>query len=170
MPDIQPATTQPPEQDQYLIFTLGGESFAIGILGVKEIIEYGSLTPVPMMPEVVRGVINLRGAVVPVVDLARRFGRASTAINKRTCIVIIELTLGGERYDVGVMVDAVNEVIDIARNEIEPAPSFGARIRTDFIGGMGKLAGRFVIILDVDRVLSMDEIAAAAQQAEPVAA
>jgi purine-binding chemotaxis protein CheW len=150
-----------PDQEQYLIFTLGGESFAIGILAVKEIIEYGSLTAVPMMPEVVRGVINLRGAVVPVIDLSRRFGQPRTEVRKRTCIVIVELAQDGERHDVGVIVDAVNEVIDIAQAEIEPPPSFGARVRTDFIAGMGKLAGGFVIILSLDKVLSLGEIAAA---------
>lgn len=150
-----------PEQGQYLIFTLGGESFAIGILAVKEIIEYGTLTTVPMMPDVVRGVINLRGAVVPVIDLARRFGQQRTEVKKRTCIVIVELMQEGERHDVGVIVDEVNEVIDIPAGEILPAPSFGARIRTDFIAGMGKLGGNFVIILALDKVLSLDEIAAA---------
>lgn len=144
---------------QYLIFALGGEVFAIGILAIKEIIEYGQLTEVPMMPSVVRGVINLRGAVVPVIDLAARFGGARTTIGRRTCIVIVELEQDGERHDVGVIVDAVNEVIEIPRAEIEPAPAFGARLRTDFIAGMGKLGGRFVIILDVAKVLSLDDIA-----------
>ncbi|MDT3735838.1 MAG: chemotaxis protein CheW [Denitratisoma sp.] len=147
------------EQQQYLTFVLGGEMFAIGILCVKEIIEYGDLTVVPMMPECIRGVINLRGAVVPVVDLACRFGRRSTDLTRRTCIVIVEVEGEGERQDIGVIVDAVSEVLEIQSSQIEPAPAFGARIRTDFIHGMGKLDGKFVIILNVNKVLSLDDLA-----------
>lgn len=147
------------EQNQYLTFLLGGEMFAIPILNIKEIIEYGSLTSVPMMPEFIRGVINLRGSVVPVVDLAARFGRKASDVSRRTCIVIIEIESEGEKQDVGVMVDSVSEVLEINRADIEQAPSFGARVRSDFIGGMGKIAGKFVIILDVNRVLSIDEMA-----------
>jgi len=146
-------------QSQYLTFLLGGEIFAIPILNIKEIIEYGSLTTVPMMPEFIRGVINLRGSVVPVVDLTVRFGRKTTPVTKRTCIVIIEIESDGDRQDVGVVVDTVNEVLEIPRSEIEQAPSFGAKIRADFIGGMGKIAGKFVVILDVNHVLSIDEMA-----------
>jgi purine-binding chemotaxis protein CheW len=150
---------------QYLTFMLGGEAFAIGILAIKEIIEYGGLTTVPMMPECIRGVINLRGAVVPVMDLSSRFGRAPTAITKRTCIVIVEIDNGGEQQVVGAMVDAVNAVLEIPASEIEPAPSFGAKIRTDFIEGMGKVNGKFVILLKVDKVLSVDEIGELAEMA-----
>ena len=153
------------EQQQYLTFVLGGEMFAIGILCVKEIIEYGDLTVVPMMPECRRGVINLRGAVVPVVDLACRFGRRSTDITRRTCIVIVEVEGEGERQDIGVIVDAVSEVLEIQGSQIEPAPAFGARIRTDFIHGMGKLDGKFVIILNVNKVLSLDDLALLGQMA-----
>jgi purine-binding chemotaxis protein CheW len=163
-PRAQLATAQASsEPSQYLTFMLGGETFAIGILAIKEIIEYDSLTEVPMMPACVRGVINLRGAVVPVMDLSARFGKPSTAVTKRTCIVIVEIESEGERHDVGVTVDAVNEVLEISASEIEPAPSFGASIRTDFIHGMGKLNGKFVIILDTDHVLSVDDVAALAQ-------
>lgn len=153
------------EQQQYLTFVLGGEMFAIGILCVKEIIEYGDLTVVPMMPECIRGVINLRGAVVPVVDLACRFGRRSTDLTRRTCIVIVEVEGEGERQDIGVIVDAVSEVLEIQGSQIEPAPAFGARIRTDFIHGMGKLDGKFVIILNVNKVLSLDDLALLGQMA-----
>ena len=152
------AATAPTEPAQYLTFMLAGETFAIGILAIKEIIEYNSLTEVPMMPACVRGVINLRGAVVPVMDLLARFGRTPSATTKRTCIVIVELTAGGERQVIGVVVDAVNEVLDIDPVDIEPPPAFGARIRTDFIQGMGKVKGKFVILLNVDHVLSLDEI------------
>jgi len=159
----------PTEPAQYLTFMLAGETFAIGILAIKEIIEYSSLTEVPMMPACVRGVINLRGAVVPVMDLLARFGRAPSATTKRTCIVIVELSAGGERQVVGVVVDAVNEVLDIDPVDIEPPPAFGARIRTDFIQGMGKVKGKFVILLDVDHVLSLDEISNLADVAHAVA-
>lgn len=144
---------------QYLTFTLGREMFAVAILNVKEIIEYGTVTEIPMMPGFIRGVINLRGAVVPVIDLSCRFGGKSTQVARRTCIIIVEMTEGDVKQDIGVMVDAVSEVLEIAQAEIEPAPTFGAKIRTDFISGMGKVNGKFVIILDVARVLSVEEIA-----------
>ena len=150
---------------QYLTFLLGGEMFAVAILNVKEIIEYGNLTEIPMMPPFIRGVINLRGAVVPVIDLAARFGGAESQVGKRSCIVILEVSEADSRHDIGVMVDAVSEVIEIPGSEIEPPPSFGARIRADFIQGMGKVAGRFVIILNIVKVLSVDEIALLAQVA-----
>jgi purine-binding chemotaxis protein CheW len=148
------------EPSQFLTFMLGGEMFAIGILTIKEIIEYDQLTTVPMMPESIRGVINLRGAVVPVVDLSARFGRGQTQVTKRTCIVIVEIESDGEPQDVGVTVDAVNEVLEIPQTDIEAAPGFGANIRTDFIAGMGKLDGKFVIILDTDHVLSVEDVSA----------
>jgi len=144
---------------QYLTFMLARESFAIGILRIKEIIEYQGVTEVPLMPACVRGVINLRGAVVPVMDLLARFGRGVGEITKRTCIVIVEVETEDGRQVMGLMVDAVNEVLDIAPDDIEPPPSFGARIRTDFLLGVGKVRGKFVLLLNVDRVLSVDEIA-----------
>lgn len=147
------------EANQYLTFNLSGEMYAVGILNVKEIIEYGSLTEIPMMPPFVRGVINLRGAVVPVIDLAARFGGKASDIQRRTCIVIVEIPQEDGKQDIGIMVDAVSEVLEIPGNEIEPPPSFGARIRADFIAGMGKVNQKFVIILDIQRVLSVDEMA-----------
>ena len=146
------------EPAQYLTFMLAGEVFAIGILSIKEIIELHGLTEVPMMPACVRGVINLRGAVVPVVDLLARFGRPSSEVTKRSCIVIVEIEADGERQVIGVMVDAVNEVLEIAPDEIEPAPAFGARLRSEFIQGMGKVRGKFVILLNVDAVLAMGDV------------
>ncbi len=156
--DSAPAAEIHQENQQYLTFMLGGETFAIGILSIKEIIEYGQLTEVPRMPEFIRGVINLRGAVVPVIDLGARFGKQPSEVSRRTCIVIIEVEHEGEQQVVGVMVDAVNEVLDIMPDQVEPAPSFGANIRADFIQGMGKVEGRFVIILNVNHVLSLDEM------------
>jgi purine-binding chemotaxis protein CheW len=142
------------EQQQYLTFMLGGEMLAVGILHIKEIIEYAGITQVPMMPSCIRGVINLRGAVVPVMDLSARFCRPSGVVTKRTCIVIVELGDAAERQDMGIVVDTVNAVLEISASDIEPAPAFGARIRTDFIAGMGKVDGKFVILLDVEQILS----------------
>jgi purine-binding chemotaxis protein CheW len=149
------------EARQYLIFTLNGESFAIDILQIREIIEFGHLTEVPMMPSMVRGVINLRGAVVPVIDLSARFGRGQTQAARRTCIVILEIADGDsdELQTVGMIVDSVTEVLEIQSGMIEPPPSFGARVRADFIQGMGRIGERFVIILDTGRVLSLEEMA-----------
>jgi purine-binding chemotaxis protein CheW len=162
--EIHAAVSQQ-EEGQYLTFLIGGEMFAISILGIKEIIEYGSLTTVPMMPDFIRGVINLRGAVVPVVDLSARFGRTASEVTRRSCIVILEVEASGEKQDVGVVVDSVSEVLAIAASEIEPPPSFGAKIRTDFISGMGKVSGNFVIILNAEHVLSVDEMAMLTQTA-----
>lgn len=147
------------ESMQYLTFMLGKEMFALNILSVKEIIEYGQLTEVPKMPGFIRGVINLRGAVVPVIDLGARFDKGETQISRKTCVVIVEIALEEDVHTVGVMVDAVNAVLDIEAEQIEPPPSFGTHIRNDFIQGMGKVDERFIIILDVNKVLSLDEIA-----------
>src|SRR5215467_15888477 len=143
---------------QYLTFAVTGESFGIAIVSIKEIIEYRATTEVPMMPDFIRGIINLRGRVVPVIDLAVRFGRARSEVTPRTCIVIIEAQQHGEQHDLGVVVDAVSAVTDIADADIEPAPSFGAKLRREFITGMGKLNEKFVILLDVSKVLSLDEL------------
>ena len=150
------------EQKQYLTFTLGGEMFSISILCIKEIIWYANLTEVPMMPACIRGVINLRGAVVPVMDLSSRFGKPPTPVTKSTCIIIIEVQTQneGESQSMGVVVDAVQAVLEIPSSEIEPPPTFGAKIRSDFIEGIGKVNGKFVILLNVNRVLSNEEIGA----------
>ncbi|WP_248799677.1 chemotaxis protein CheW [Pseudomonas sp. MWU13-2105] len=158
------AVAVPMQEAQYLTFLLGGEMFAIGILGIKEIIEYGHVTPVPMMPAFIRGVINLRGAVVPVVDLGARFGQQCSSVTRRSCVVIIEASGDdGQAQDIGLLVDTVSEVLEIPAVEIAPPPSFGARIRADFISGMAKVEGKFVIVLQVDRVLSVDEMSQLAE-------
>jgi len=148
------------ENNQYLTFSLGDELFAVGILVIKEIIQFGQLTIVPMMPSYIRGVINLRGAVVPVIDLHARFDRGSPPVGKRTCVVIIEVRNGVDVQDVGIMVDAVSAVIDISTDQIEPPPMFGATVRTDFIEGIGKVNEQFVIILDVKRAFLFEELVA----------
>ncbi len=143
---------------QFLTFLLGREVFALDILVIREIIQFGEISTVPMMPDYIRGIINLRGAVVPVVDLHVRFGHEAAAVGKRTCIVIIELTHQGSVLELGIMVDAVSAVIDIEAGQIEPAPRFGSRVRNDFIAGMGKVEDQFVIILDVAKTFTADEL------------
>ena len=144
---------------QLLTFALGAELFAMDIRTVREIIQMSAMTTVPLMPSFVRGVINLRGAVVPVIDLHARFGRHSAALGKKTCIVIFNTIRAGERVELGLLVDAVSEVIDIAADQIEPPPNFGAGVRRDFIRGMGKVGAAFVIILEPERVFDVDEMA-----------
>jgi purine-binding chemotaxis protein CheW len=150
---------------QYLAFSLGAETFAMDIRSIKEVIQYEELTEVPLMPSFMRGVINLRGSVVPVIDLSTRFGRTATEVAKRTCIVILELEQ--DLIVLGVMVDHVSEVLEIAPSEIEPAPTFGTDLRAEFIQGVGKVNDRFVILLDVHHVLSVDELSALASDASP---
>lgn len=145
---------------QYLTFTLSDEVFAMDIRTVREIIQHASMTVVPLMPDFVRGVINLRGAVVPVIDLQSRFGRANSSVGKKTCIVIFDASAQGEKQELGLMVDAVSEVIDIADSSIEPTPSFGTSVSREFIRGLGKVEGNFIPIIDTDKALSLDEMAA----------
>jgi purine-binding chemotaxis protein CheW len=144
---------------QYLTFSLGEEVFAMDIRTVREIIQYGPMTTVPLMPGFVRGVINLRGAVVPVIDLQARFGRAAAQVGKKSCIVIFDALRNAERVELGLLVDAVSEVIEIAAAHIEPPPNFGSSVRRDFIRGMGKLDSRFVIILEPDRAFDVEDMA-----------
>ena len=147
------------KSQQYLTFTLGREVFALSILNVKEIIQFGEITEIPMTPEFIRGIINLRGSVVPVIDLSSRFGRMGTQISRRTCIVIVEVERENDhRRELGVVVDAVNEVLEIPLADIEAPPALGNRIRSDLIQGMGKVDGKFVIILGMSRMLSDDEL------------
>lgn len=156
------ATAERHDRNQYLTFMLGRETFAVGILCIKEILEYGEPTDVPLMPAFVRGIVNLRGAVVPVIDLAVRFGRDVAPVTRKTCIVIIETEMGNASQVFGVLVDAVNEVLEIADSDIESPPSFGTTVRTDFIQGMGKVRERFVIILNVAAALSVEDMASLA--------
>jgi len=150
------------EQSQYLTFHLAGEEYAVGILQVKEIIEYGTITKVPQTPPSIRGVINLRGNVVPVVDLAVKFGLAPSPITERTCIVIVEADFDGERTVMGVIADAVSKVVKLSPEEIVPAPPFGTQVRVDFLRGMGKAGKKFVLLLDIDKVLCAAELQAGA--------
>jgi len=158
---------KPQAPAQFLTFALGDEVFAMDIRSVREIIQVGPMTTVPLMPAFVRGVINLRGAVVPVIDLHARFGRTPGRVGKKSCVVIFDAQgqagQGGERVELGLMVDAVSEVVDIPASAIEPPPSFGSTLRRDFIRGMGKLGGRFVIVLEPERAFDVVEMAEMAE-------
>jgi purine-binding chemotaxis protein CheW len=151
--------------EQYLTFTLGEEVFAMDIRTVREIIQHGVMTVVPLMPKFVRGVINLRGAVVPVIDLQSRFGRATTVVGKKTCIIIFDASRSGEKTELGLMVDAVSEVIEILPSQIEPPPQFGSSIQREFIRGMGKVYGDFILILEPERALDIDDMAQLVEKA-----
>ena len=157
------STKETAERRQFLSFNLASSDYAVGILQVKEILQYETVTRVPSVPPSVRGVINLRGAVVPVVDLAVKFGLPVTAVTRRTCILIVEAALGGERTVVGIVADAVREVLELGPEEIEPPPSFGTQVRVDYLVGMGKAGKGFVLLLDLDRVISAGEKDLAAQ-------
>jgi len=165
-----PAAGAGDQPAQYLTFWLGSEVFGMDIRTVREIIPCGSMTSVPLMPAFVRGVINLRGAVVPVVDLHARFGRAPARLCKKSCIVIFDALRSGERVELGLLVDAVSEVIKIAPGEIEPPPDFGSAVRRDFIRGIGKVGVRFVILLEPDRALDVQEMAELCEHAQEAAA
>jgi len=147
------------DQTQYLTFQLAGEEYAVGILQVREIITYGTLTKVPHTPPSIRGVINLRGNVVPVVDLGLKFGLAASPVTDRTCIVIVEANINEKRTVMGVIADSVNQVITMSEDDILPAPAFGTRVRIDFLHGMGKSGVKFVLVLDIDKVLNADDLA-----------
>lgn len=139
---------------QFLTFTLAGEEYAVGILKVKEIIPYGPVTTVPQTPAAVRGVLNLRGSVVPVIDLACKLDLPSSAVNDRTCIVIVEVELGATQTVMGVIADSVSQVVDLYPDDIIPPPPFGTRVRIDFLRGMAKNDNKFILVLDIDNVLA----------------
>ena len=143
---------------QYLTFVLGGKDYALSIAGVKEIIEYRETTEVPMTPDFISGVINLRGCVVPVVDICQRFIGRPTKHTKRTSIVITEIASEDLQIEIGIIVDIVNEVLDIDSRDIEPAPKMGDQIQTSFISGMAKVDGKFLILLNVEKVFSIEDL------------
>jgi purine-binding chemotaxis protein CheW len=156
---------------RYLTFTLRDEQYALDILDITEIIEFRSLTVVPMMPAFVRGVINLRGRVLPVIDLAARFGQERTTVGRRSGVIVVEASATGQSGDggLGIMVDTVNKVVHLNREDIEPPPAFGAGIRSDFIAGMARFDGEFIIVLDVSKVLSVEEMAGLGEVARETA-
>ncbi|MDB4975850.1 MAG: chemotaxis signal transduction protein [Myxococcaceae bacterium] len=144
---------------QYLTFMLGSELFAVHLETVREVIEYHGLTRIPLAPQVVPGVLSLRGAVVPVVDLRARIGRSPTVAGRRTCVVIIESTSGEDLQLVGVLVDSVSEALEVEPSQLERCPPFGTGLRSDFAAGMLKIEGRFVVVLEMSAVLSIVELA-----------
>jgi purine-binding chemotaxis protein CheW len=143
---------------RYLTFTLAGDVYALDILDITEIIEFRKLTVVPMMPPFIRGVINLRGRVLPVIDLASRFGQDATKVEKRTSIIVIETHVHDGVQGIGILVDAVNKVIHLGPDDMEPAPDFGAGIRADFIDGMARYDEQFIIVLGIDKVLDQHDL------------
>lgn len=145
---------------QYLMFNLGGETYGVGIDAIREIIEYPGVTAIPLAPRFMHGVINLRGAVVPVLDLSVRFDRAPTGINRRTCIVVVEVAQGDTLHMLGVLVDGVTEVREVEPAEVERKPQFGIGLRNDFVIGMLRREQGFIPILDIASVLSMAELEA----------
>lgn len=145
---------------QYLTFKLDEEVFALDISQVREVLDYPEITKVPRMPEFMKGVINLRGSVVPVVDMRLKFGMSSTIQTVNTCVIIVEAGVDGEKIVLGALADSVQEVLEMGPSSIEPAPRIGARLKTDFIRGMGKRGDDFIVILEIDRIFSFDEIEA----------
>lgn len=154
------------QQGQYLTFLVDKEKLAINIHDVKEIIEISNITRVPMTPDYIRGVINLRGNVVPVVDLSARLGREKSEISKRSCIVLVEIMTGEETQSIGMLVDQVDEILEIPDANIQPAPEFGADIRVEFIQAMGRVEDDFIILLEISRVLSVSELSQLGQMAK----
>jgi purine-binding chemotaxis protein CheW len=145
-------------EGKYLTFLLAGEEYGIGILKVREIIGLMAITPVPRTPEYVRGVINLRGKVIPVVDLRLKFDMAGTESTDRTCIIVVEIVSGAAKISMGIVVDSVSEVVNIKSGEIENTPNFGSKLDTAYILGMAKIGSGVKILLDIDKVMSSAEI------------
>ena len=160
------STEQISEMRQYLTFKLGNEIFGIDVAKVREILDFTTITEIPRTPEFMSGVINLRGNVVPVVDLRLCFQMSKTVRTRNTCIVVVEVLLESESTVIGALADSVEEVIDMEPDQIKPAPKIGTQIRTDFIKGMGTRDNQFIMILDIDRVFSVEQLVAAREARE----
>ncbi|RZB34952.1 MAG: purine-binding chemotaxis protein CheW [Desulfobacteraceae bacterium Eth-SRB1] len=160
MKDLSAGSAQAGREGKYLTFSLADEEYGVGILKIKEIIGMMPITTVPQTPEFVKGVINLRGKVIPVIDLRLRFSMEETDYTERTCIIVVDLKSRGADVLIGVVVDSVSEVLNIKADDIEDTPTFGTSLNTDYILGMAKIGGRVKILLDIDRVLSEEEVAA----------
>ncbi len=154
------STSEVTEATQYLTFHLDDEVFALDISKVREVLEYSTVTKVPQTPEFMLGVINLRGNVVPVIDMRLKFGMSGAEKTVNTCVIIVEINVDGESAVLGAMADSVQEVFELEPGQIEPPPKIGTRLSTEFISGMGKRDDEFIIILDIDRVFSSDDLAA----------
>lgn len=154
---------------QYLTFVVGDEEYGVGILQAKEIIEYDTVTTVPSAPAFIRGVINLRGSVVPVVDLAVKFGRAPGDVTRRSCIVVVEVRHAGASTVMGIVADRVTQVAELAADAIESAPDFGTGVRSEWLLGLGRVGKRFLLLLDTDRLLADTELSEAIAANTPLA-
>ena len=165
------SVTEITETRQYLTFKLGDEVFATDVAKVREVLDFTTITKIPRTPDFMSGVINLRGNVVPVVDLRLCFEMSKTVKTVNTCVVVVEMLLDGESTVIGALADSVEEVIDLEPEQIEPAPKIGTQIRTDFIKGMGKRDAQFIMILDIDRIFSAEELASvrSAEAGKPLA-
>jgi purine-binding chemotaxis protein CheW len=150
--------TSQTESTQHLTFGLGDQEYAIGVMRVREIIRHETISTVPGTPPWVRGVVNLRGGAVPVIDLAVKFGMPERTVTPRTCVVVVEAEIEGRETVLGLLADAVNQVLDIPASDVQVPPAFGTRVRVDYLKGMGRVGSRFVLIMDVDRVLAADEL------------
>lgn len=146
------------EIEQYLTFKLGAEVFAIEITKVKEVIDFSDVTKVPGTPEYMRGVLNLRGSVVPVIDLQMKFGMGTTKKTVNTCVIIVEVPMDDDVTQLGALADSVQEVINLEHEQVEPPPRIGMNLRTDFIKGMGKSGDQFIIILDINKIFTEEEL------------
>ncbi|HKL48423.1 MAG TPA: chemotaxis protein CheW [Desulfuromonadales bacterium] len=151
-------TSQAVASKQFLTFNLGEDIFGVEVMQVREILDYTSITRVPQTPEFMLGVINLRGRVVPVVDLRAKFGLPPTEKTRDTCIIVMEIEIEGESTILGAVADSVQEVMDLNEDQIEPPPRIGTRLKTEFIYGMGKREDEFIILLDIDRIFSVGEL------------
>lgn len=151
-------TILPNREGKYLTFALASEEYGLEILKVREIIGYIAVTAVPQTPHYVKGVINLRGQVIPVVDLRAKFGMETAEVTEQSCIIVVEIVEDGRKHSMGIIVDRVQEVLDIAGDSIEEPPRFGASVNTDFILGMGKVGSSVKILLDIDKVLAGDRL------------
>jgi len=152
------STAETVESTQYLTFKLGEEIFALDVAEVREILDFTTVTKVPQTPPFMRGVINLRGSVVPVMDLRLKFGMSATEKTVNSCIIVTEMTMEAEHVVIGVLADAVQEVIDLEPEQIEPAPRIGTKVSLEFILGMGKHNGTFMMILDIDRIFESSDL------------
>jgi purine-binding chemotaxis protein CheW len=166
MQAVQQKNESPARAGQYLTFVTAGEEYAVGILKVKEIVEYTTITAVPNTPGWIRGVTNLRGSVVPVIDLAVKFALPASRITKFSCIIITEVMSEGEMLTLGVLADSVSQVLDLSEDDIEDPPPFGTRVKLEYLFGMGRIDQKFCLILDIDKVLSTDELLAVVESTD----
>src|SRR5208282_6031913 len=167
MEAVQETKPHLPAIGQHLTFFVAGEEYAVNILKVKEIIEYDTVTTVPNTAPWIRGVTNLRGNVVPVIDLAVKFGLSASRVSKLSCIVITEVSYDGDKLTMGIMADSVSQVVDFTESEVEAPPPFGTRLKIEYLLGMGRMGKKFCLILDIDKVLSADELLAMTDSTQP---